>query len=96
MLETLVDYNERNNAPFSNENILQEISKGIAKQETEKRDIILDAHNITMDILCQSPVRNNRQGENANAIITSERINKLDALEEPLKGLTINDAVYSN
>ena len=47
-----------------------------------------------MDIFCQPPVTTNIQGENANEILTSERINYLDALAETLKGLTINNAGY--
>ena len=51
-----------------------------------------------MDTLCQSPVTTNTQGENANAIFTSERKNTLNMLAETLKGLTldstINEYVY--
>ena len=49
-----------------------------------------------MDNFCQSPVTTNTQGENANEILTSERMNNLDALAETLKLLTINDAGYYN
>ena len=38
----------------------------------------------------------NTQGENANSILTSERMNNSDALAETLKGLTINDDGYYN
>ena len=38
----------------------------------------------------------NTQGENANAILTSERINNSDVLAETLKGLTINNDGYYN
>ena len=47
-----------------------------------------------MDNFCRSPVTPNTQGENENAILTSERLNNLDALVETLKGLTINDSGY--
>ena len=47
-----------------------------------------------MDNFCQSPNTPNTQGENANGILTSERINNSNALEETLKGLKINDAEY--
>ena len=47
-----------------------------------------------MDTFYQSPVMPNTQGENVNAIMTSERINDSDALSETLKGLTINDDEY--
>ena len=38
----------------------------------------------------------NTKGENANTILTSERLNNSDALAETLKGLTINDSGYYN
>ena len=96
MLETLVDYNDRNNAPLSNENLQQAISTVVAETEAGKRNIILDANNVAMDTFCQSPITTNTQGENANAVLTSERLNNLDALEETLKYLKINDAGYYN
>ena len=49
-----------------------------------------------MDTFCQSPITTNTQGENTNAILTSERINNSDALEETLKVLTINNTGYYN
>ena len=53
-----------------------------------------------MDTFCQSPITTNTQGENANAIFTSERQNNLNMLAEILKGLTldskINDSAYYN
>ena len=70
----------------------------MAETEAEARNIILDANNVTMNDLCQSPVTTNIQGENENAILTNERLNNSDALEETLKGSTldstINDAGY--
>ena len=38
MLYTLVDYNDRNNAPCSNEKLQQEVIKVVAETEEEKRD----------------------------------------------------------
>ena len=38
MLEALVYYNDRNNAPFSNENILQAVSRVMAETKEEKHD----------------------------------------------------------
>ena len=35
MLKTLVGYNDRNNAPLSNDNLLQAISKVMAETEAE-------------------------------------------------------------
>ena len=52
----------------------------------------LDTHNVTADIFSQMPITPNTHGENENEILTSERLNILDALAETLKGLTINDA----
>ena len=92
--ETLVDYNDRNNAPFSNENILQAICKVRADEEADSRNITLDAHNVTVDNFCQMHVTPNTQGDNENLILTRERLNNLDFLAETLKVLTINDAGY--
>ena len=96
MLETLVDYNYHNNAPLSNKKILQAISKVIAEEEADELNITLDAHNITMDTFWQSTITTITQGENANEVLTSERINNSDALVKTLKMLTINDTGYYN
>ena len=56
----------------------------------------MDAHNITMDTFCQSPITTYTQGENAKAVLTSEIINDADTLAEMLKGLKINDTGYYN
>ena len=68
MYETLVDYNERNDVPLSNEKIQQAICKVIAEEEADAsninadaRNITLDAHNITADTFCQTPVKPNTQ-----------------------------------
>ena len=47
-----------------------------------------------MYTLCQTPATPNTQGVNANAILTSERLNNSDVLAKTLKLLTINDAGY--
>ena len=96
MLETLVDCNEHNNTPFSNQKIQEAISKVMAETEAEKRNIISDTHNVDMDTFSPYPVMTNTQGENANTILTSDRLNNSDMLEEILKVLTINDAGYYN
>ena len=70
--ETLVDYNDRNNAPFSNEKIQQATGKVIAEEEADERNINVDTYNVTMDTLFHSTVTNNTQGETANTILTSE------------------------
>ena len=87
MYETLVDYNDRNDAPFSNEKIWKAIHKVISEEET-------DSHNVTVYTFYQMPVTPNTQGENENTILISEGLNNLDALAEILKRLTINDTGY--
>ena len=52
MLETIVDYNDRNNVPFFNENIKQEVSKVMAETEEEERDAGRNANNVTMYTFC--------------------------------------------
>ena len=47
-----------------------------------------------MDTLSQTPITPNKQGENENTILTREKRNNLNALEETIKRLTINDAGY--
>ena len=49
-----------------------------------------------MDNFCQSSITTNTKIENANAILTSERLNNSDELAETLKDLTINDTGYYN
>ena len=49
MLEMLVDYNDRNNAPLSKDNIWQEVCGVIAESEEEERDAKHNANNVTMD-----------------------------------------------
>ena len=72
----------------------------MAKTEEEERNIISYANNVTMDNFCKSPATTNAQGENENAVFTSERQNTLDMLAETLKLLTldstINDSAYYN
>ena len=64
MYETIVDYNDRNDAPFSNDNLWQAIHKFMAEEEVDTRNITSDAHNVTVDTLCQTPFTPNTQGEN--------------------------------
>ena len=47
-----------------------------------------------MNTFSHTPDTPNTQGENKNAILTSKRLDKLDALAETLDNLTINDAGY--
>ena len=48
--------------------------------EEKERKTILDANNTTMDNFFQYPVMNNKKGENANMVFTSERQITLDML----------------
>ena len=80
MYETLVNYNDRNDAPLFNENILKAMHKVIAEEESDALNITSDAHNITADNFYHTPVMPNTQGENENTILTSERLNNLGAL----------------
>ena len=48
MYETLVDYNKRNDAPFSNEKIRKAIRKVMADEEADSCNITSDAHNVTV------------------------------------------------
>ena len=97
MLETFVDYNDRHNAPLSNDNLWQAVSKVMAWTEEEGRN----ANNITMDTFCQSPVTTNLQRKNAN--IPNERRIASDILSETLKEFKrftlhskINNSAYYN
>ena len=65
MSETLVDHNDRHNAPFSNEKLRQAVSKVMAEMEEEERNLTLDANNVTMVTFYQSPVTTNTQRKNA-------------------------------
>ena len=80
--ETIIDYNDDNGAPLSNENIQDAIHKVIEEKELDAHNITLDAHNETSDTFSQT---SNTQRDNKNAILTSENIDKLDALAETVK-----------
>ena len=79
---------------MSNEKIQQEIFKFIAEEELDARNITSYAHSVTMNNFCLTPITPNTQGDNKNAILTSERLNNSNAQEEMLKGLKINDIGY--
>ena len=51
----------------------------------------MDANNATADNFSHTP---NTQRENANAIFTSEKLDKSDELADTLENLTINDTKY--
>ena len=84
MLETLVDYNDRNNAPLSNDKLQQAGIKVMSETEEEKIDAECNANNVTMDNLChQPPVTTNTQGKIPN--VTNERRILSDILAETIK-----------
>ena len=56
-----------------------------------EKESISDANNVTVDTSSRAF---NTQRENANAIFTSEKLDKLDDLADTLKDLTINDNKY--
>ena len=82
MYETLIDYNDRNDAPFCNEKIQDSIHKFVTEKESDAHNITLDDHNITEDNFSQT---SNTQRENENAILTSEKLHKSDELAGTLK-----------
>ena len=86
MLDTLVDYNHRNNLPLSNEKLQQVVSKLIAEMEEEERDAKCNANDLTMDTFYNySPITTNTQGEIAN--MKDKRQISLGVLAETIKGL---------
>ena len=100
MLETLVYYNDRNNAPLSNDKLRRSVSKVLIETEEEERDAKRNANNVAMDtFFTQSHGTTNTQREIAN--ITNERRISSNILLEKIKGFneltiqsTINDSVY--
>ena len=102
MLETLVDCNDCNNAPLSNDKLRQEASKVMAETKEEEHDSKRKANNVTMDTFChQYPVTTNTQGEIEN--VTNEKRISSEILEETMKGFngltilsTINGSEYYN
>ena len=63
----------------------------LSDEESDAHNVTLDAHNVTADNFSQM---SNTLRENANAILTSEKLDKSYELAETLKDLTINDAEY--
>ena len=66
LLRAITHFNNPNNAPLTNENIREVINKVIAEEE-------LDAHNVTAGTFIQM---SNTQGDNANTILKSEKLDK--------------------
>ena len=101
MLETLVNDNDRQNSPYSNDNLRRAVSKFMAETEEEERNAKDNAKNVTIDTLCQSPLTINTQRKNSN-VANESRISS-DNMEETIKvfkGLklqsTVNDYAYYN
>ena len=82
-LRAITDCNNLNDAPLLNDKI-QEAHKAIAEEESY-------AQNVTVDTFSQA---SNTQRDHANMILTSEKQDKSNDLEETLKDMTINDAEY--
>ena len=91
MLRTIIDCDNRNDAPLLNAHIQEAIHKSITEEESDAHNITSDAQNVTADTFIQTP---NTQRNNVNTILTSEKLDKSDELAETLKYLTINDAEY--
>ena len=84
MLETLVDYNDCNNAPLSNEDLRKSASKVMSKTEEEERDAKRNANNVTIDnFFYHSPVTINTKRRNAN--VKNERQISSNILAETIK-----------
>ena len=83
--KTLTGYNDRNNTPSYNANILEAISK-VVEQES-----IAVSNSVTADTFSHA---SNTQRENTNAVFTSEKLDKQDELVDAVKNLTIKYAQY--
>ena len=68
--ETLIDFNDRNDGPFSNKNICDAMHKVIEEEEWDSHNIISYFHIVTVDTFNQT---SNKQRENGNAVLTSEK-----------------------
>ena len=85
MFNTLTDYNDHNNTPLSNANILESIRKVIEEES------IVDANNVTTDTFSHA---SNSKREDAHAIFTSENLDKFTELIDTVNNLTINTTKY--
>ena len=66
MLETLIDHNDRHNAPFSSEKLQKEVSIVMAETEEKERDAKHCANYVTMDNFFNHSTISPSQGEIAN------------------------------
>ena len=83
MYKTLTNNNDQNDASLSNDNIQEAIHKFIEEES--------DYNNVTVDNFSHTA---NTQRGNANAIFTSENLEKSDKMADKIKDLTINDAEH--
>ena len=90
MLETLVDYNDSNNTPLSNEKLQIAVNKVMAETEDQERDTKHNTNNVTMDNFYKSPVRIDKQRKKANVKnVRQISSNVLAKTIKEFKGLTI-------
>ena len=87
VLETIIDYNDHHNAPFSTEKIQQAIRTVMEETEEEESDAKCNANNVTIDSFCQSPVMTNTQGNIEN--VPNERQISPEILAETIKGFKV-------
>ena len=66
MLETLIDHNDRHNAPLSSEKLRQAVSIVVAEMEEEERDAKHNANNVTMDTIFNHSTSSPSQGDILN------------------------------
>ena len=84
LLETVIDYNDHQNAPLSNGKLQQAISTVTTETEEEEPEAKRNSNNMTMDNFCQSPATTNTQGKIAN--VPNERQISSNVLAETIKG----------
>ena len=94
LLETVIDYNDHQNAPLSNGKLQQAISTVTTETEEEEPEAKRNSNNMTMDNFCQSPATTNIQRKNTN--IPNERQITLDILAEMLNVLTLHSTIINS
>ena len=85
---TITTFNENNDTHLSNANILEAILKFMMEDEEES---ITYSNSFTADALSRA---SSSQRENADAIFTSNKLDKSEKLVNAINNFTINDAVY--
>ena len=66
MLETLIDHNDRHNAPFYSEKFQQSVRIFMEENEKEERDVEHNVNNVTMDNFFNNYTISPSQGDIAN------------------------------